>query len=366
MIFDFLVTFICQFFPKYMLFLVFPLLVHSQDIMELHHTNFTQTYFIPGDLYIHMCSFFDMHNHKNGGALYIEQRDKVLKCTQCYFTNTSTNGRAGAIFCVIKNVTLFENCYELCCAGRNNGCDGSTIFSEAKEGNTLHEMNSYYQCPDHQRICWYGLCVFWNGRVECNDINVTHSTVEYLAGMAVGGSTDMHNNRYFAFDERSGAAINFMYQAYKVGETKNGVIANCSCKQGMIYCQGASVNLYNFSFIKNIGPISTEIQGGQIDLYNCYFDSENPPLGAVRTSQSLKYGVKDMKSEVFGFRTVNCNNVGNVHVKIFNKFNHIHIKILTSVIILTAICIGVAYFTGWLGQLIFPRRRYMYDILITK
>ena len=307
------------------------------------------------------CSFYNLYNTEAGGSIHIEKRSNLISVSKCIFWNSTSLGRGGAIYAQVFELIISSNCFGLCVGGKTNGCDGSTIYAETENGITFHEMNSYQSCPDHSRTTWYGLCIFWHNNQTSLDINVSHSTVDYSAGLAHGNSKILKVRRYIAVDERKGAALSFSYQQKTVGDAIYGAFVNNSCSQGIIYLQGADAVVKNFVFYRNSGRILSEIQGGGCHLYDCVFDSPKFNFDNVlRTGVGLVFDKTDINLTISGFREVDCEKVGNI-VVVASDF-----QVLLVAIFVFLFIIGAAFAIAQLVHFAKSRPISMYTTLRTK
>ena len=243
------------------------------------------------EILIEKCIFEHLRSNTDGSAINIYSPDGQFTTKNSFFDECETTQKGGAIFVSCKEIYFIKDCFHLCRCGKEDGCDGSTIYADASD-LIYSEFLSCHKCPKHGEMCWYGICNMWHGDLISKNINISKSDVEYVCGLA-HCSPDRKNSTilfYTSVNGLTGNSLTFVSCRFN-GNHRFGNIYNNSCKQssGLIYFQDSETTLHDFIFLQNKGPLTYSCVGVSYGHFvNCSFDQIiNTGIGFKSTKDCL-------------------------------------------------------------------------------
>ena len=259
-------------------FLLISLVIKEKE--EIINENITEMIHVRAKAcFVSRCSFIDTYSKTDGGAILYQNRYGPARIEECNFENCTARTRGGAML-IQSSLNYFKgNCYFLCRGGPENGNDGAALFADSNN-KSIDLLNTYSQCPQHGKKCWYGICIFWNGNMTSKDINVSDSHTQFGTGLMHAQCFLSIVKRYRVFNITEGNALSFMNGAD--GPCDYGAIIDSSTKTGLIYLQAASHNISHFVFRGSKGALTYGIIVGKAYFFDCVFDrKENSDNGWV-------------------------------------------------------------------------------------
>ena len=305
------------------------------------------------------CSFVDIFNKKQGGAIYFDGEVAIFSCINSIFQKCRSDSKAGAIFLSILNSTLYKNCFSFCSSGSGNGCDGSSVFVNC-HNSSIHQYTSYEKCPPYGQKSWYGICIFWYNNILSSDINSSFSHTSFAAGLMHCQSKQSTIFRYSSYNITEGNVLSFVNG--NEGICQYGLIIDNNVKSGLIYCQASDHNITNFIFKGNTGPLTYMSICGKCSFYDCLFDCKlQNKGGAFYKEINCLFEQTNLNTETYKWDIeMNCNDLG-INGKdlgaTYSLTNKKYINFVTSFLLLS-IFVTVAYMFSRKIIYIYKHRHY--------
>ena len=277
------------------------------------------------DVEIRQCRFVNIISETPGAAIHIDSNQTEFTLTNSFFEVCRCKGKGGAIYAIINHMSSSRNCFHLCRCGKENGNDGSTIYAFSKIGIETEYLTAY-ECPRYGDQCWYGMIILCNGRLFTHNVNLSHSDVEYIAGLAhFKPDNDQSILRFYSSTNQiNGNALAFIDMNFH-GTHEYGALVNDSSNTGIFYVQKSVTTLSHFYFLNNTGKITYMCVGdSKANFENCVFSSEFENTGiGFGTQINCLWGQKTATTLDLDFHNCNANLYEN---QFLNNINIEHYR----------------------------------------